>query len=275
MSLSRARRLSFQNLERREVMSTMVLESEPNNRKSQSDVVQLDSVDQSAQVQGNIASRRDEDFFRYRPATSGRLALSLTDSPTLAAKISVEDVTGRKLFESEPKNGVTSGDFELVANREIFIRIRGQNRSTGEYSISLTLNAPPASPSDGSTPLAPASSIVNEVESNDSKARANRVALESVGTTQIQGTSQSSNDKDFYAVTPTTSGILRVQVTSTGAGVAKLTVENAAGRKYFETEPNDGVDGGSFAVTAGTTYYFRLRSADPQIAPYLVDLAMA
>lgn len=61
------RRLRFEGLERREVMSATLFESEPNNTKLSADLVQLDSVDNAAVVDGLIANRNDEDFFRYRP----------------------------------------------------------------------------------------------------------------------------------------------------------------------------------------------------------------
>lgn len=281
MSRHSSRRLAFQDLERREVLSTMVMETEPNNRKTQADVVSLDTVDQSAQIQGNIASRKDEDYFRLRPAASGVLNLTVADGTPLVEKISVETAGGRKLFESEPNDGIHSGAFQVVANQEVFIRVRGQSKTIGDYSVQLSLTSDPLPPGGGGSGgggggiTSPPSSTFVEVEGNNSVRQANRVALPTTGTLQIQGTSQSSADKDFYAVTPATSGVLQVNVASTGAGVAKLSVESAGGLKYFETEPNDGVNAGSFAVTAGTTYYFRLRSIDARLSPYLVDLAMA
>ena len=74
--------------------------------------------------------------------------------------------------------------------------------------------------------------------------------------------------------TASASGTLTVAVESTAGPAAKLQVEDAAGNKMIETDPIDGVNSGSFQVTAGTTYFIRLRSPNNASAAYLVDLAL-
>ena len=60
-------------------------------------------------------------------------------------------------------------------------------------------------------------------------------------------------------------------------GAEVVTVEGARVgrvREVFETEPNDGVNSGSFHVTQGTVYFFRLRSKEIAPAAYEVDLEL-
>lgn len=273
------RRLRFEALDRREVMSATIFESEPNDTKRTADPVQLDTIDSAAEVRGTVASRNDEDFFRYRPAATGTLNLAISDGPTLAAKISVEDSTGKKLFESEPRNGVASGSFNITAGKDIYIRVRGQNKTTGDYALQLSLNSPvtppitppvtppvtpPTVPPSGST-----ASVLAERESNNTKPTANRADL--AAAIQIQGTS-TLRDDDFFALRATTSGTVRISTTS---GNVKLSIEDSRGNKMFESEPNDGITSGSFTAVAGTTYYLRIRGMSAALDPYLVDLALS
>lgn len=272
------RRLGVERLDRREVMSATIFESEPNNTKATADVVQLDAADNAAQVSGVIASRSDEDFFRYRATANGTLNLNLNDGPTLSAKISVEDASGRKLFESEPRNGVASGSFTVTAGQDVFIRMRSQNKSIGTYTLQVSLDslvtppttpptAPPTSPPSTPPGGVPAT-VLTELESNNSKTTANRADLGAA--LQIQGSS-SKNDDDFFALRATASGTVQIATTS---GSVKFSIEDSRGNKVFESEPKDGVLSGSFNVTAGTTYYLRIRGLNAALSPYLVDLAI-
>ncbi len=264
------RRLRFESLERREVMSATIFETEPNNTKRTADPVQFDVVDNAAELRGTVANRKDEDFYLYRPTSAGTVYLALSDSPTLAAKISVEDSAGQKLFESEPNDGVTSGSFNVAAGRNVYIRLRGQNKTTGDYTVQLSLNAPIAPPTTPptSSPDGTASTLFTELESNDTKSTANRSDLGAA--LQIQG-SATKRDNDFFLLRATDSGTVQIATTS---GSVKLSVEDSVGNKLFESEPNDGVTGGSFAVTAGSTYYLRIRGTSTSVSPYLVDLAV-
>ena len=272
------RRLRFEALDRREVMSATVFESEPNDTKRTADPVQLDTADNAAEVRGVVASRNDEDFFRYSPTATGTLNLAIGDGPTLAAKISVEDSTGKKLFESEPRNGIASGAFGVTAGKDIYIRVRGQNKTTGDYTLQLSLTAPVAPPVTPpvTPPIVPpvvppggtTGSILAERESNNTKSTANRADL---GTLQIQGTS-TKRDDDFFALKATASGTVQI---TTISGNVKLSVEDARGNKLFESEPNDGITAGSFTAVAGTTYYLRIRGMSAALDPYLVDLALS
>jgi hypothetical protein len=118
------------------------------------------------------------------------------------------------------------------------------------------------------------SATVMEMEPNDSQAQATPIpAIESDGV-DLVGTAH-GNENDFFVMTPATSGRLSVQVNSTSNGLAKLEVETANGVDVFETEPNDGIHSGSFQISAGVTYLFRMRSQDNhEDASYVTMLRM-
>ena len=274
MHTQQNRRLRFEGLDRREVMSATIFESEPNNTAATADLVQLDPVDLAAQVSGIVADRSDQDFFRYRPLASGTVSFSLAAGAPLNAKISVEDISGHKLFESEPRNGVASGSFAVNLARDIVIRVRSQDKSAGAYTLQLSLNSPTTLPTTPpvtpptTPPGTPLTKLV-ETEGNDSRATANTADL--AAALQLQG-SASKKDEDFFALRATTTGTLQIASTS---GAVKISIEDASGNKLFESEPKDGKTTGAFSVTAGKTYYVRIRGLAAALDPYLVDLAIA
>src|SRR5262245_56993139 len=124
----RTRAPRVEALEARALLSTLVAESEPNNRKAAADVATLDPADGVAILSGTISSRPDQDFFRLTPATTGTIRIGVMTTGRLLGKVSVEDAAGRKLFETEPNDGVLAGSFPAQAGRTVFIRVRPQTR---------------------------------------------------------------------------------------------------------------------------------------------------
>jgi len=113
-----------------------------------------------------------------------------------------------------------------------------------------------------------------ESEPNDRRASAD-VADFSSGQAVLEGTSTSDNDKDFFVLTAPSTGSVSVQVNSANGEFAQLEVEDAVGRERFETEPNDGINAGSFAATVGEQLFFRLRAKDDAPAHYSVSVVAA
>ncbi len=124
---------------------------------------------------------------------------------------------------------------------------------------------PPAAPTPGATVT------VNEAENNNRKSRANRIHLFAGNPVELNGTSTSDRDKDFFVFTAQASGTVNVNVQSQ-TGSAKLEVEDALDNDIFETQPNDGINSGSFNVVNGRTYFVRLRSVDSRSSTYLATL---
>lgn len=118
------------------------------------------------------------------------------------------------------------------------------------------------------------SASFGEIEPNNRKGQATSFSFPEDGIVQLSGTSLSKSDKDFFVFTAAATGTVDVQVSYDGAP-AKLKVENSLGVKVFETEPNDGNNGGTMNVVAGQTYFLRLRSQQPTSSAYLVDLVFS
>lgn len=256
-------------LEQRSMLSATIVESEPNNLPANADVVALDLSDNAAQYSGIIATRDDRDFFRFTVPASGNLQIAVSSNSGLVAKLEVRKSQGAQVFETEPKNGVQSGTIAVEAGQSYIARVRSQDKTIGSYSIALSLSDP-NSPDPNLNPA----EIVVESEPNDRAAQANGAELGPDGQVTLAGVSVSDRDKDFFRITPASSGNLTVAVRPDGGQLAKLEVTNQAGADVFETEPNNGVHAGTFAVQAGATYWLRLRSPNNAPAPYLVDVAL-
>lgn len=110
---------------------------------------------------------------------------------------------GKRLFESEPNNGVGGGVFQVTAGVDVIIRVRGQKKSTGDYAIQLNFSGQtPAS----STPLSEsglpptsgsiASTVQLEVEKDDTKATANKVDFS--WNAAVQGAANGKRDNGFF-----------------------------------------------------------------------------
>jgi hypothetical protein len=263
----------FDVLEDRSLLSTTItstiLESEPNDRRATADVFSLVAVGESVELEGTV-SKRDQDFFRFQGTSIGSVNISVTPG----TKVQIESAQGVKLFESEPNNGVLSGTFAVTEGTTYFLRVRPQGDASLNYEVVLgteTGVAPAVAPSTPSAqitlPSATASSIVAESEPNDRKGQADSLVLGTGAAISLTG-SVSKDDRDFFRFTATQSGTVNVSVS---AG-AKVQVEDARGNKMMETEPNNGVNSGSFSVTEGTTYFVRVRSASNATVRYQVDV---
>ncbi len=99
---------------------------------------------------------------------------------------------------------------------------------------------------------------VFEVEINDTESRATPFRATATESTVLKGTSTSKDDKDYFTFTAATTGPVSVAVTATSN--AALEVKTRAGLQLLETEPNNGVNQGTFQSVAGETYYLRMRS---------------
>jgi hypothetical protein len=99
----------------------------------------------------------------------------------------------------------------------------------------------------------------------------------SVGqTATVTGVSQNHDDKKFFSFTPPQSGTLRVVVETTNGTFAQVEIENArTSVQVFETDPNDGVNTGSVAVTGGTPYLLRVRAPRKDPAQFTVRLTLS
>lgn len=95
-------------------------------------------------------------------------------------------------------------------------------------------------------------------------------------TTTFSGTSQNHDDKKFFSFTPPQSGTLQVVVESSNGVFAQVEIEVAqTSANVFETDPNNGINSGSFQVTGGTNYLLRVRAPSNSTAAFTVKLTLS
>lgn len=110
---------------------------------------------------------------------------------------------------------------------------------------------------------------------DDNRASAGGVTFDGTGRAVLRGTSLNHRDKQFFSFTASRDATVSVVVRTTNGQMAQLEVEDAAGREVFETEPNDGVNSGRFAIVGGRTYFLRFRATDDLAAAFEADLTLA
>ena len=212
------RNFSVETLESRALMSATTMEIEPNNSLATATVAQFDPADNAAHLVGTLANRDDKDFFRFTAPATGTMQLGLQTDAGVAVKLEVDSAQG-EVFETDPNHGVNSGSFSVTAGQTYSLRVQSQGKLVGSYSIDLSLA--PVTP--------PPSGTVTETEPNDRESQANVADLGATNHVVLQGISTSDKDKDFFSITPATSGTLTVSVQATSGPTAKLEVKTAAG----------------------------------------------
>lgn len=271
--------LHLENLEARQLLTTVTGESEPNDSIASADRFQFDMADGAAELRGTIANDRDRDTFVFTAPQSGTVQLRAPANGSLLPDVDVETVNSVKLFETEPNDGIFGGSFRVSQGQVIRVRVEGKNDTTGSYVVQLRLNGsgpgtPPTPPPTNATDNFTGSDRT-ESEPNDRLGQANRVNLNGNGQATLRGTSTSDRDRDFFSVTPTDSGLLTIQVRRTAGDMAKLEVTDRFGNQMAETQPNDGRNQVAVRVFAGETIFMRMRAPDDASASYAVDLAFS
>lgn len=114
--------------------------------------------------------------------------------------------------------------------------------------------------------------VVVETEPNNTAKTADVAAFPADGQLQLQGTSTSSADKDFFTFNAPKSGPLSIALNRTSGGRVEVSIETKTGVKVFETESNNGVVSGQANLVSGTNYVVRVRSKTRAAATYRVDM---
>lgn len=261
---SKPRSLQLETLEPRVMLSATVTDVEPNDRAPQQFSFPEDGL---VHIIGTAAGRKDKDFFIFTVPSAGPLVVDVA-SQNGAVSLEIEATQGDEdVLETEPHDGVNGGTAQLQAGKTYKIRLRSDSKTgSPTYDVTLQFNGTPGGGGGGEI-----GTVVVESESNNSKSLANNIAFPDTNAVQLQGTSAGKKDNDFFKFTAAQSGTITVSVAATGS-LVQMEVETAASVDVFETEPNDGVNGGSFQVEAGVTYYIRLRSKSDASGDYLADL---
>ncbi len=258
------RALQLETLEPRVMLSATVADVEPNDRNPQQFTFPEDGL---VHIVGTAAGRKDKDFFVFTAPSSGKLDVSVA-SQNGAVALEIESSRGGNLLETEPNDGVNTGSAQLQAGRPYRIRLRSESKSgSPAYDVTLqfdgTINGGGGGGGTGTA--------VVESEPNNSPAQADVFTFPETGAIQLQGVAAGKKDNDYFKFTAEQSGAVTVAVAATGS-LVQLEVETSNSINVFETEPKDGVNGGTFQVQLGVTYLIRLRSKSDASGAYLTDL---
>jgi hypothetical protein len=143
---SRALGVGLEVLEHRALLSATTIEIEPNDKAATATIAQFDPSDSAAQLAGNIATRKDRDFFQFTAPSSGSVNLTLAGTSGLVPKVEVENSQRAEVFQTEPHDGINSGSFAVEAGQSYTLRIESKDKTIGAYTVDLVLSdtAPPA-----------------------------------------------------------------------------------------------------------------------------------
>jgi hypothetical protein len=201
------------------------------------------------------------------------------------AELEVETAGGLNVLETEPRNGQNSGVMSLVAGQTYLLRLRSSGLGAAAYAVDLLFDSVPGNPGGGGGGGGGGAGggggggtavDVAEVEPNDLRSDARLFDFPGASPVALLGVSTSKDDRDFFAARAGQAGELRAQVVASDGGiVAALEVEDELGNTVLETEPNNGLNTGSFLAVAGRLYYFRLRSPGLSPASYRVVLSFS
>jgi hypothetical protein len=263
-------------LEDRALLSGVVNEVEFNGslRAATRFVVPSDGL---IQLQGTSVNGNDKDFFRFVAPQTGPLAFNVQATNGLFAQLEVQNRLGVGIAETDPNDGINNGRVDLRAGETYFIRMRSPGKTPAGYLVDLDYPGSSGGGAGGSSGGLGdgARSLVTEREVNDSQSAANVFGFDSLGQAELRGRAATSRDRDFFVFTAPRTGEVQVTVERTSGIQAKLNVERPGGETIFETQPNDGVNSGSFQVEAGQKYFVRLRSPAKLAAGYAVLLALS
>lgn len=277
---NKKRNFSIESLERRECLTATIMEVEPNDNQFQGTRFSLDPADNAAELIGTSLNDDDKDWFRFTVPTDGFLSAEVSSPNGNFAALEVERLNGSEVMSTDPNDGVNTTSGAVSAGEELFVRMRSKDGSAAEYSTLLTLGdtdpggGGPGGGGNPGGPIGDPTAFYAEVENNDRKFRATPFDLIQDGVIQLQGTSTSDDDKDFFSFTMPADGDVTFEVFSTNNEFAQLQIEDRFGNDIIETDPNDGVNTGSVTLQGGDTFYLRMRAKDAAPAQYEVNIGL-
>ena len=116
---------------------------------------------------------------------------------------------------------------------------------------------------------------VMEIEPNNNQFQGTQFALDPAdNTAELIGNSLNDDDKDWFRFTVPSDGFLTAEVSSSNGNFAALEVERLNGTEVMSTDPNDGINTASGAVTAGEELFVRMRSKNDSAAAYSTRLRL-
>ncbi len=255
---------------RRLLAGDPIPEVEPNDSESTATAFQLAAND-SVRLIGTSQSQDDKDFFAFTAPVDMQVMASMVSSG--GAKLEIENASGNEVLETEPKDQVNSGSWMARAGERYVLRLRAPSKSAAEYELTLTSGSQGNVGNGTENPNNGSSGAVSpgpEVEPNDRPGQATRVQLAATSQLTLSG-SVTKKDRDFFQIESASAGTVTVD---TGTSGVKVSIESTSGVKRFESEPNDGVTTGTFAIAAGEVVILRARGVALQASDYSIKLSL-
>ncbi len=111
-------------------------EVEPDNTISTGTLFALDSSNKATLT--GTTTRSDPDYFVFTATKSGYLGIKVAATGGQAA-LAVQTLESVNIFTTNPKAGINSGSFPILAGNTYAIRIVGVGNATASYTVNLTL----------------------------------------------------------------------------------------------------------------------------------------
>lgn len=234
------------------IQNTKAAESEPNNDRSTANTLALNGNNS-----GGITTAGDADWWKVTTTSDGKLNITLTPASSINTLIYLYDNNGTILLNSGysttgftvSKDGLAAGTYYIKVNAYY-------SNELVNYTISNTFEAP---------------AQANDAEPNNSRAQAKVLNLNKTVTGHVNYYYNNSKDSsDWYKITPTADGRIRLTMTSAnGQNVWAYLYDNDG-----TTVLASGYTSGSAVVVnkdglGAGTYYIRVNTYyDNEWAPY-------
>ena len=95
---------------------------------------------QAVTFSGTSANHSDKKFFNFTPPTSGLLHVEVLTTNGVFAALEIERAqTSVNVFETNPNNGVNTGNVNVIGGVTYLLRVRAPQDSPAAFTVRLTL----------------------------------------------------------------------------------------------------------------------------------------
>jgi hypothetical protein len=254
-------------LECRALLSTLIVESEPNNAPRTADIVPLDPADHAADVVGQLRGG-NRDFFRVRPDASGVLTITAEAAGRPMFLDLLDGATGRRLSSQVVGQSSATVVTNVAAGDTVLVRLRGATpRGQADYTLHARVLA------NSFTPVTPVPTPLPRPERPNPMPRQpgpgvpgpnwpgfllggeSPLIFDASGNAVMTGTLP-DGDVDTYTFTASRTG--RVTMAPSGPTPIRIDALDASGRVLLTMYGDVNNFVSSFSVTQGASYSIRI-----------------
>ncbi len=98
---------------------------------------------QTVRLIGVSRGFKDTDMFRYSPAEDGALQIEVRSDTEPLPQVTVEDESGRILFQSNSRTRLMHGTMKIEAEKTYYVTVQSVNERNASYAIDVGLYATP------------------------------------------------------------------------------------------------------------------------------------